>query len=212
MDGFRAPRCAASDCRRNAQGAGDLCAPLHSLSSPAQESTTAQGAERSGKEVVTAQCVACHGSGAKGAPKIGDSKAWAKRAAQGLTSLTKSALDGIRQMPPHGGNPNLTDTEIERAITYMVNQSGGHWTEPISRTGPPVDRGGEQIVRERCFKCHETGEGGAPGSATGPRGYRGSSRDSTSSCAPRSRDTAACRRAAARPTSRMPSCEARSST
>ena len=62
----------------------------------------------------------------RGAPKIGDKKAWTKRASQGLTSLTKSALQGIRQMPPHGGNPNLTDTEIERAITYMVNQSGGN--------------------------------------------------------------------------------------
>ena len=127
-------------------------------------STTAaaQGKERSGKEVVDGLCIACHGTGANGAPRIGDKKAWAKRASQGLTSLTKSALEGIRQMPPHGGNPNLTDTEIERAITYMVNQSGGHWTEPISRTAPAVDRSGEEIVQQRCAKCHQTGEGGAP--------------------------------------------------
>ena len=122
----------------------------------------AQLKERSGKEVVDALCVACHGTGAKGAPKIGDKNAWAKRAAQGLTSLTNSALQGIRQMPPHGGNPNLTDTEIERAITYMVNQSGGHWTEPISRTTRTPDRTGEQIVQERCASCHQTGAGGAP--------------------------------------------------
>ena len=112
-------------------------------------STTAaaQGKERSGKEVVDGLCIACHGTGASGAPRIGDKKAWAKRGSAGLTSLTKSALEGIRQMPPHGGNPNLTDTEIERAITYMVNQSGGHWTEPISRTAPAVDRSGEEIVQ-----------------------------------------------------------------
>jgi cytochrome c5 len=122
----------------------------------------AQTRERSGKDVVDALCVACHGTGAKGAPKIGDEKAWAKRSAQGLTGLTKNALEGIRQMPPHGGNPGLTDTEIERAITYMVNQSGGHWAEPINRSAPPPDRSGEQIVRERCAKCHRTGEGGAP--------------------------------------------------
>jgi len=125
-------------------------------------SPAARGQERTGKEVVAALCVSCHGTGVKGAPRIGDKQAWAKRASQGLTSLTGTALDGIRQMPPHGGNLALTNTEIERAITYMVNQSGGHWTEPISRTGRPVDRSGEQIVQERCASCHGTGEGGAP--------------------------------------------------
>jgi cytochrome c5 len=125
-------------------------------------SSAAAGTERSGKEVVESVCISCHGTGAKGAPKIGDDKAWAKRSAQGLTSLTKNALDGIRQMPPHGGNPGLTDTEIERAITYMVNQSGGHWIEPISRTSAPQNRSGRQIVEERCATCHRTGEGGAP--------------------------------------------------
>ncbi len=123
---------------------------------------TAQVIERSGKDVVEASCIACHGRGTNGAPKIGDRKAWAKRAAQGLTSLTATALKGIRQMPPHGGNSRLTDTEIERAITYMVNQSGGNWTEPVSRTTVAPDRTGSEIVQSRCIKCHQTGEGGAP--------------------------------------------------
>src|SRR6266536_4659486 len=144
-------------CRRIA-----IAAALAFVACISTETSGAQGKERSGKEVVDTLCIACHGTGAKGAPKIGDSKAWAKRSSQGLTSLTRSALDGIRQMPPHGGNPGLTDAEIERAITYMVNQSGGHWAEPISRTSRPVDRSGEQIVQERCAKCHQTGEGGAP--------------------------------------------------
>src|SRR4051812_4753515 len=52
----------------------------------------AQKAERSGKEVVDSLCVSCHGTGANGAPKIGDEKAWANRASRGLTSLSKSAL------------------------------------------------------------------------------------------------------------------------
>jgi cytochrome c5 len=128
----------------------------------ASHESAAQTAERSGKAVVEASCFACHGSGANGAPKIGDKNAWAKRAAQGLTGLTANALKGIRQMPPHGGNPSLSDTEIERAITYMVNQSGGHWTEPTSRTAKTAERTGEQVVQARCIKCHQTGEGGAP--------------------------------------------------
>jgi len=80
----------------------------------------------------------------------------------GLTGLTQSALKGIRQMPPHGANMTLTDTEIRRGITYMVNQSGGHWNEPVSRTAPPVRRTGEQIVNAQCSKCHQAGVGGAP--------------------------------------------------
>jgi cytochrome c5 len=122
----------------------------------------AQNAERTGKEVVDSVCVACHGTGAHGAPKIGNKNAWAKLASRGLTGLSRNALTGIRQMPPHGGNPALTDTEIERAITYMVNQSGGHWNEPVSRTAKAPERTGEQIVEMQCVKCHKDGVGGAP--------------------------------------------------
>jgi cytochrome c5 len=128
----------------------------------ASQQVLAQDNERSGKEVVDSVCIACHGTGAHGAPKIGNKKAWAKLASRGLTGLSKNALNGIRQMPPHGGNPSLTDTEIERAITYMVNQSGGHWKEPVSRTAKAPERTGEQIVQMQCVKCHGEGVGGAP--------------------------------------------------
>ena len=123
---------------------------------------SAQSGERGGKEVVEAVCSACHRTGMNGAPKIGDKKAWAKLASQGLTGLTEIALKGIRKMPAHGGNPNLTNTEIERAITYMVNQSGGRWIESISRGTPAVQRSGGQVVLEHCAKCHQTGVSGAP--------------------------------------------------
>lgn len=122
----------------------------------------AQGTARSGKDVVDSVCIACHGTGAQGAPKIGDRKAWSTRASQGLTSLTEHALNGIRQMPAHGGSPNLTDLEIARAIAYIVNQSGGHWVEPASAKDLAAERTGEQIVAAQCAKCHRTGEGGAP--------------------------------------------------
>ncbi len=117
---------------------------------------------RSGKDVVDTVCTSCHSKGANGAPKIGDKQAWSKRASQGLSGLTKHALEGIRKMPSHGGNPTLTDFEIKRAVTYMVNQSGGHWTEPIDKKHPPTVRTGEQIVQARCVKCHQAGVNGAP--------------------------------------------------
>jgi cytochrome c5 len=122
----------------------------------------AQGPERSGKEVVGTVCAACHRTGEKGAPRIGDRKAWAKLSERGLTGLTESALKGVRNMPAHGGDLKLTDIEIERAITYMVNQSGGKWVEPVGGVTPAVERRGEQVVKERCAQCHEKGVNGAP--------------------------------------------------
>jgi len=44
----------------------------------------------------------------------------------------------------------------------MVNQSGGNWVEPSSKTAAPVERTGEQVVKLRCGECHEKGLHGAP--------------------------------------------------
>jgi cytochrome c5 len=117
---------------------------------------------RSGKEVVESTCINCHGSGAQGAPKIGDRKAWSQRANQGLSSLTLSAIKGIRNMPAHGGNTGLTDLELARGVAYMVNASGGKWTEPASAKDLKAERSGAQVVKAQCHKCHQDGKGGAP--------------------------------------------------
>ena len=122
----------------------------------------AQGSARNGKQVVEATCMSCHGTGANGAPRIGDKKAWKKLASGGLTGLTEVALTGIRKMPPHGGNPALSDTEIKRAVTYMVNRSGGRWIEPTDKKTKAAARTGEQVVQARCVECHQTGVKGAP--------------------------------------------------
>jgi cytochrome c5 len=118
--------------------------------------------DRSGKEVVDHVCAACHATGKDGAPKIGDTKAWEAREKRGLSALTATALEGVRKMPPHGGSLSLNDVEVKRAITYMVNQSGGSWQEPIDRRHLPADRTGEQIVKAQCVKCHGKGLNGAP--------------------------------------------------
>ena len=139
-----------------------IAAVVAAVTPMALKEVRAQHNDRSGKEVVEAVCAACHATGKDGAPRIGDETAWSGRASQGLTALTQHAIQGIRQMPAHGGNPDVTDFEIERAVTYMVNQSGGHWVEPINKAALPGTRSGEQIVKAQCAKCHQTGEGGAP--------------------------------------------------
>ena len=116
---------------------------------------------RSGQEVVKEACAKCHATGAQGAPRIGDTAAWRSRAAKGLSGLTQSTLKGIRNMPPHGARFDFSDTELRRAIVYMVNQSGGQWKEPAD-PGVAGQRTGRQIVEARCHECHETGKGGAP--------------------------------------------------
>jgi cytochrome c5 len=123
---------------------------------------SAQSGERGGKEVVEAVCSTCHRTGVNGAPKIGDRNAWTKLESRGLTGLTETALKGVRRMPAHGGNQALSDTEIARAITYMVNQSGGRWIEPTNKAAPAAERSGKQIVQAQCAKCHQTGVDGAP--------------------------------------------------
>jgi cytochrome c5 len=147
---------------RLGSGAPLMLAALLGLMFPAMNDASAQRSEQSGKEVVETVCAACHRTGDKGAPRIGDEKAWARLASRGLTGLSESALKGIRNMPAHGGKPTLSDVEIERAITYMVNQSGGNWIEPMGGLTPAVERRGEQIVAMQCAACHRSGEGGAP--------------------------------------------------
>jgi len=85
---------------------------------------------RSGREVYEAVCVECHGTGKLNAPRFGDAAAWKKLIAEGQRSLVRTALRGIRQMPPRGGNPSLTDREVERAVVHMANAAGGRFKEP----------------------------------------------------------------------------------
>jgi len=85
---------------------------------------------QSGQAVYTAVCAACHGSGAAGAPKLGDAGAWAARIKQGYDILVQHAVQGIRLMPAKGGNPDLDDIEVARAVAYMGNEAGAKFKEP----------------------------------------------------------------------------------
>src|SRR4051812_11156363 len=79
---------------------------------------------RTGEQVVQSTCGACHQTGAAGAPKIGDKAAWATHLSMGQSHLIENAIKGIRAMPPRGGNPDLTDLEVARAVVFMANQAG----------------------------------------------------------------------------------------
>lgn len=84
---------------------------------------------KTGEQVYQAVCTACHSAGAAGAPKTGDTAAWAPRLAQGYEVLLNSALKGKGAMGAQGGG-DYADVEIARAVVWLANQSGGKLEEP----------------------------------------------------------------------------------
>ena len=74
------------------------------------------------KSAYTASCFACHGTGAAGAPKLGDKAAWKKRIAKGMSTLVDHAINGFKGMPPKGGS-SLSDDAVEAVVKYMVKGS-----------------------------------------------------------------------------------------
>src|SRR5512135_721619 len=86
--------------------------------------------EKSGQEVFEAVCTTCHTPGALGAPKFQNKGDWGPRIAQGYDTLIKHALSGIRSMPPRGGDADLSDTEVARAVAYMADAAGANFKAP----------------------------------------------------------------------------------
>ena len=70
---------------------------------------------RSGEAVYNSACGACHGTGAAGAPMLGDAVAWSPRLAKGMAALYDSGVNG--------GCANCSDEEVNAAVDYMVASS-----------------------------------------------------------------------------------------
>ena len=84
---------------------------------------------KTGEQVYQSACIACHGSGAAGAPKFADAAAWAPRIKTGYDALLNSALKGKGAMGAQGGG-DYSDVEIGRAVVHMANQGGAKFAEP----------------------------------------------------------------------------------
>lgn len=83
----------------------------------------ASSGPRSGEDVYNATCMACHGTGAAGAPKTGVAGDWAPRIAQGMDTLHKHSIEGFNAMPPKGLCMDCSDEEVMAAADFMVEQS-----------------------------------------------------------------------------------------
>ena len=91
-------------------------APAEAVSAPEQT------AAADGQKTYQTYCVACHATGAAGAPKLGDKDAWAPRIAKGNDALFSSIKNGLNAMPPKGTCMSCSDDDLRAAMEYIVDQ------------------------------------------------------------------------------------------
>ena len=103
---------------------GDVCVEGQDCGSAAAAAPVADaGGARSGEDVYNTSCFACHGTGAAGAPMLGNAGQWAPRVEKGMDTLLTNAINGINAMPARGTCASCSDDETKAAIEPKVNNS-----------------------------------------------------------------------------------------
>jgi cytochrome c5 len=88
------------------------------------ETVAAAGDAAAGEGVYQRACLACHLTGAAGAPKLDATEAWSERYGErGFDGFVQSVIDGKGAMPPRAGQRSLTDDDIRNAIQYILEKS-----------------------------------------------------------------------------------------
>jgi cytochrome c5 len=138
---------------------------------------------KAGEEVFKEVCSTCHAAGIAGAPKVGDNGAWSARIAEGAATLYDHAIKGFQGksgvMPAKGGNTDLDDVEVERAVVYMANASGGKLPEPAASekkaaapaapAAPPLPQADPAVVAAiAAINAGKPASGVAPAAAAAP--------------------------------------------
>jgi cytochrome c5 len=100
---------------------GTSCAEASPAAAPG--AAVASSGARSGEDLYNTKCMACHGTGAAGAPMKGNKGQWAPRIEKGLDQLVANAISGINAMPPKGTCMDCSEEEIHHVVEYMVNAS-----------------------------------------------------------------------------------------
>ena len=101
---------------------------------------SAQAAERTGEQVVKAQCLACHQAGLHGAPRIDDRNAWIPRMKKGVDATVRTAMKGHGAMPARGGLAELSDAELKAAVLYLFNPAGVPPRPPPAQAPGPNEK------------------------------------------------------------------------
>jgi cytochrome c5 len=127
------PESAANDNPSQRILAGERIAPVGSVrygeagatALAETQSATAQAAPAGevvvdGAQVYGGLCKTCHDAGVADAPVPGSDQMNEREAANGLDGLVNNAINGLNAMPPRGGNPTLTDEQIQAAVEFML--------------------------------------------------------------------------------------------
>lgn len=114
-------------------GLAALCASGAAIGhDPGTGATEAQDAEITawrdrylalGEDVYEWACAACHSTGEKGAPRIGEREAWSDRSPLWSAVLLEHAKEGFLEMPAKGGHGYLSDRAVEAAGEYMLGRT-----------------------------------------------------------------------------------------
>ena len=68
-------------------------------------------------------CNACHGTGAAGAPMLGDAGAWEARMEKGMDALMSNVINGVGAMPARGICMTCSDGDLQEIVNYMLTQN-----------------------------------------------------------------------------------------
>ncbi|WP_411743917.1 c-type cytochrome [Reinekea sp.] len=101
--------------------AGNVCIQGEVCETASVTASAADTGPKSGDQVYTTACAACHGTGVLNAPKLGSAEDWAPRQAKGLDTLYDHAINGFNTMPARGGNSALSDDEVKAAVDHMLS-------------------------------------------------------------------------------------------
>lgn len=109
---------------------GEVCLQGESCGGLASVATAAAGASGGapavdGEATYNGACLACHATGAGGAPVVGDVAAWEPRIAKGVEALHTSGINGVAGtgMMAKGGRADLSDEAVIAAVDYMIANS-----------------------------------------------------------------------------------------
>jgi len=102
---------------------GQDCQKVAAATQVAATSDSKEYTGRAPEKIYHTYCIACHSSGAAGAPRLGNVREWQPHIAKGMDTLVKHAINGLGAMPPKGFCADCSDEELAQTTQYMVDKS-----------------------------------------------------------------------------------------